>query len=181
MRLFLHELRIFKSHNQIKFLLLHSRDFLFVQHLFLLLPRQLLLNLGSGPVLAFIKVHLSLKICILLLHLNHLLNLLRPHFFIAFILLPLFTVQLLFSFSFLGLLLRFQIRQVLVLVYFAIVFFLHVLMHVCFVRDLLHFLALALKFLVLQLHVAATLHYDVRCALASFVDFFDGLLVVYEK
>lgn len=147
----------------------------------MLLPRQFLFNLGPRSVLAFVEIHLSLHICILLLHLNHLLNLLRPHLLITFILLPLITVHLLLSLGLLRFLFRFQISHVLILVHLAVVLLLHIFVHVRFVRDLLHLLPLSLQLLVLHLHIASTLHYDVGGTFASFVDFFYCLFTLMKN
>ena len=122
-----------------------------------------------------LEVHLSFLLSLLLLVLNHVLDLLSSLCFDALILLPLISVHLLFGFRFVSLLFNFKLSHLFVLLYLLVDLLLNLLVDVGLLFDFHHLVLLSLQFLLLQLHVAPTLLHDVRCSFAGFIDFADCL------
>ena len=71
MGLLFDHLGVLEPVNQLKFLLLHSLNFLFVELLLRRLPKQSFLHLSACVVLSFLEIHLALGYCLLLLHFDH--------------------------------------------------------------------------------------------------------------
>ena len=178
MRLLFHKLGVLETHDQVEFFLLHSCNLVLVKHLFLLLSCQLLFDHSASPVLFVLEIHLAFLLSLLLLVLNHVLNLLSSLCLDALVLFPLLSVHLLFRFGFVRLLLDLELGQLFVLLYLLAGLLFNLLVNVGFLLNFHQLVLLSLKLLLLQLHIATTLSHDVRCSLAGFVDLAHCLQVV---
>lgn len=176
MGLFLDKLCIFETHDQIELFLLHPLHFLLVQRLLLSLTRQFVLNLGSSAILFIHHFTLALSLCVLLLHADHLFDLVSAIRFIFAILLQHLTVVVLFSFGFDRLLLRLLVGHPLVRIHSMRILFFNVHMHLSSRSNLSHLVLLTFNLRSLHFHVAAALSNDVSCSFASFINFFDCLI-----
>jgi hypothetical protein len=174
--LFLHQLCVLKSHDQLKFLLFHAGNLRLVQLLLVLLSIKALLDLGASTVLFVDEVHLTLGHCLLLLHFDHGLDLASTGSLIVLVVLPLLAHHLLFSLGVIRILFGLHVGHLLVLVYLVVVLLLDIQIHLGLLALLLHLLLLPHQFLLLHLHIAAALAHDVRGPLTSLVDLLDCLL-----
>ena len=131
--------------------------------------------MSAGSVLFIDEVHLTLGLSLVLLHLDHGLDLLGALPLVVLVLLPHFADHLFFTLSLHGVLLGLQVGHLLVLVDFMIVFLFDVEIHLGLLTLLLHLLLLSHKLLLLKFHVSSALAYNISGALTSLIDLFDCL------
>jgi len=176
MGLLLNQLCVLETHDQLEFLLLHTGNLRLVKVLLILLANEALLNLGASAILFFDEVHLALGHGLLLLHLDHVLDLLGTVNLTVFIVVPLLPDHLLFTLGLHRLLLCLQVSHLLVLVDLLIVLLLDIQVHLGLLTLLLHLLLLSHQLLLLQFHVATTLAHNVSGTFPRLVNFLDCLL-----
>ena len=163
MGLLLNQLCVLETHDQLEFLLLHTGNLRLVKVLLILLANEALLNLGASAILFFDEVHLALGHGLLLLHLDHVLDLLGTVNLTVFIVVPLLPDHLLFTLGLHRLLLCLQVSHLLVLVDLLIVLLLDIQVHLGLLTLLLHLLLLSHHLMLVLLHhhhlLVLNLHY----------------------
>jgi len=120
---------------------------------------------------------MALLLSVLLLHANHLFDLVSAISFVFAVLLEHLAVVVLFGLRFNRLLLRLLVRHPLVRIHCMRILLFNVLMHLSFRSDLSHLILLTLNFGSLHFHVAAALSNNVSCPFAGLINFFDCLIL----